>query len=42
MVKEASFRLVIGGAVGLIDRAVMVGGQVRKMCGVSGLSLIHI
>ena len=28
MVKEASFRLVIGGAVGLIERAVMGGGQV--------------
>ena len=36
MVKEASLRLVIGGAVGLIERAVMGGGQVRKMCGVSG------
>ena len=28
VVKEASFRLVIGGAVGLIERAVMGGGQV--------------
>ena len=36
MVKDASFRLVIGGAVGLIERAVMGGGQVGKMCGVSG------
>ena len=36
MVKEASFRLVIGGAVGLIERAVMGGGQVGTMCGVSG------
>ena len=36
MVKEASFRLLIGGAVWLIERAVMGGGQVGKMCGVSG------
>ena len=36
MVKEASFRLVIGGAVGLIERVVMGGGQVGMMCGVSG------
>ena len=36
MVKDASFRLVIGGAVGLIERAVMGGGQVGTMCGVSG------
>ena len=37
MVKDASFRLVIGGAVGLFERAVMGGGQVGKMCGVSGV-----
>ena len=37
MVKEASFRLVIGGAVGLIERAVMGGGQVGKMCGYLGV-----
>ncbi len=34
--KEASLRFVIGEAVGLIERAVMGGGQVGKMCGVSG------
>ncbi len=34
--KEASLRFVIGGAVRLIERAVMGGGQVGKMCGVSG------
>ncbi len=37
MVKEASLRLVIGGAVGLMDRASVVGEQVGKMCGVSGV-----
>ncbi len=36
MVKEASLRFVIGGAVGLIERAVTGGEQVGKMCGVSG------
>ncbi len=36
MVKEASLRFVIGEAVGLIERAVMGGEQVGKMCGVSG------
>ena len=36
MVTDASFRLVIGGAVGLMEKAVMGGGLVGKMCGVSG------
>ena len=36
MVKEASFRLVIGGAMGLMEMAVMGGEQVGNMCGVSG------
>ncbi len=36
VVKEASLRFVIGGAVGLIERAVMGGEQLGKMCGVSG------
>jgi hypothetical protein len=35
-VKEASWRFVTGGAVGLMERAVMGGEQVGKMCGVSG------
>ncbi len=35
MVKEASLRFVIGGAVGLMKRAVMGGEQVGKMCGVA-------
>jgi hypothetical protein len=36
VVKEASLRFVIGGAVGLVERAVMGGELVGKMCGVSG------
>ncbi len=36
MVKEASLRFVIGGAVGLMERTVMGGEQVGKMCEVSG------
>ncbi len=34
--KEESLILVIGEAVGLMDRASMGDEQVRKMCGVSG------
>jgi hypothetical protein len=36
MVNEASLRFVTGRAVGLMERAVMGGEQVGKMCGVSG------
>ena len=36
VVKEASFRFVTGGAVGLMERAITGGEQVGIMCGVSG------
>jgi hypothetical protein len=34
--KEASFRLEMGGTVGLMEKAVMSGRKVRVMCEVSG------
>ena len=36
VVKEASLMLVMGGEVGLMDRASMGGEQLGKMCEVSG------
>jgi hypothetical protein len=36
VVKEASLRFEMGGTLGLMERAVMSGEQVGKMCGVSG------
>ncbi len=36
MVKEASFRLVTGRAVGLMERAVISGEEVEVLCEVSG------
>ncbi len=36
MVKEASFRLELGGTVGLMEKAVIGGGGVGVMCEVSG------
>ena len=36
MVKESSLMLVTGGEVGLMERAIMGGEQVGKMCGISG------
>jgi hypothetical protein len=36
VVKEASLRFEMGRAMGLMERAVMGGEQVGKMCGVSG------
>ncbi len=36
VVKEASFRLEMGGTVGLMEKAVMGGGGGRGMCKVSG------
>ncbi len=35
MVKEASLRFVTGGAVGSMEKAVIGGGRVGRMCGVS-------
>jgi hypothetical protein len=40
-VKEASLMLVIGGVVGLMDRASMGGEQLGKMCG-EQLGKIHV
>ncbi len=34
--KEVSLRFETGGAVGLMERAVIGGERVGKMCGVSG------
>ena len=34
--KEASLRFVTGGAVGLMEKAVIGGGRVGRMCEVSG------